>query len=377
MAPSPPPFKIRFPALPDALQQPMAEPTLRYREVHVELQRVLVIGCSAYTERVLQWLCAGIIEDSDEPAPVMLSFPDGGGASGGNGAQGAPRRRGSRPPPGGWPRFAFAIGGEVVLTPEEGVFLFGEALPRGLVPPLEEGVPCLAGRDVFQAMCEQEPRFAERYHAYRYFRLGLGYVVRAGAGFGADFMLYKGSPDTVHASYGAWVLRRAGLDEEWGGGGADAMAVEGAAAVDGGGDGDAAAKLADDAIVEAWREGLDEAEAEDARRRARPEEGALSWLQLQQACRVMTSVKKALVVCWPEDDLQEVVARRGSGGAYAAMLRMRLQSVLLNGVSVTGKHGGEDGEEETGQDAKGDGAEGGGRSETATAMQFSADEDRL
>jgi len=54
--------------------------------------------------------------------------------------------------------------------------------------------------DTWKLFCKLEPSFPERYAVYHHFR-SRGWIVKSGLKFGADYLLYTGSPEIVHAAY--------------------------------------------------------------------------------------------------------------------------------------------------------------------------------
>lgn len=102
--------------------------------------------------------------------------------------------------------------GQLIFSAEEALFLMAEL---SLLVSVSEGRPdrspqqsggeevpgCLAADAVFSRCCRSIPDFPQRYAAYRHFRRK-GWIVRPDAfKFGADFLLYDGEPDEVHAQY--------------------------------------------------------------------------------------------------------------------------------------------------------------------------------
>mmetsp|Transcript_11778 Transcript_11778/g.35761 ORF Transcript_11778/g.35761 Transcript_11778/m.35761 type:complete len:373 (-) Transcript_11778:69-1187(-) len=329
---------ITFPACPAQHAPPGA--TLEWEKLHVECQRCIIFNATPTTARVVEWFCVGKVLSGVDGAP-----PNHGG------------------------RFAFSNPKEIVVTPEELLFLLGEAAPRGLVPPLAPKALRADPADLLRFFSAGEPRFLQRYLAYRHFRLRKGYVVRAGTGFGVDFMLYKGSPDEVHASYGLWAI--------------DAPSFTAPPRADP--RREASPWLPEDPVLDSWNDALLEQQYlrdVDGERRGvkRPRDAldrvdamrkeAVSWSELQQVCRVMRSVKKNLIVAWPAAPLLrpsdadfgntgvEVVEPVhfyrgvGTGGwepdvsawgrTYSDLCAAEVQCMRFLGVSVTGKHGQEE-----------------------------------
>lgn len=103
--------------------------------------------------------------------------------------------------------------GALLYSSEEALYLLTEV--RALTSISSSISDCHGGTyltadAVFQRCCEAAPDFPQRYAAYRHFRLQ-GWVVRPDAfKFGADFLLYDGLPNEVHAQYAA-VLASPGI----------------------------------------------------------------------------------------------------------------------------------------------------------------------
>jgi len=92
----------------------------------------------------------------------------------------------------------------VRLAPEE-AFLLAHEL--GCLEVVPEGSDCpLAPPELWAALRAAAPGFSEAYAAFRHF-LAKGWFVRSGLSYGADYVLYRGHPEIVHAEFAAVVQR--------------------------------------------------------------------------------------------------------------------------------------------------------------------------
>ncbi|CAE8594537.1 unnamed protein product [Polarella glacialis] len=88
-----------------------------------------------------------------------------------------------------------------LLSLEEALFLMSEMQVLEVDVSDSPRKMASSSEAFFRECCKLVPAFPQRYAAYRHYRL-VGWVVRPDAlKFGADFLLYDGRQDEVHAEY--------------------------------------------------------------------------------------------------------------------------------------------------------------------------------
>ena len=159
------------------------------------------------------------------------------------------------------------------LTGEEAFYLTAE-VSRLSVCPSTDTTQCLSTNELWRQLRANHRRFPYTYSAYHHYRRK-GWVVRPGAKFGVDYLLYKDGPESYHSSYAVIVQENVPTASEAGLHGGDLTTEV------------LPRKLSSAGPSAGRREGGGEGEV-----------SSLRWIDVIAHCRVCESTAKELIVCY-------------------------------------------------------------------------------